>query len=414
MSSFKIDKDQVYAIQTPSASQQTAARIKRDWRYVRTAKGERQLLEGKGISPGFLKLLGAVSATTPLGSLGMVVGQLDAEDLELWLAELQRMGLIRVWQEEAAPSTGGVSGTHASMAATPERVRVLLIDQDPLERDRWRRLLTGLPLDMSEAATLEEVNREINSAKPTAILLGSGADFDSALLLTVLKRPHRRKMTCFLMTNAVQSAMMEPATAALADVLLDAEDGDAVATQFAAQMHLVLPPSRTLKSAWGEILYGEGEHYSDAAGGAQRSAPPGARALRETGEFPTVARRINLRAALEEHHPRVLVQLTDLWVRVKPEEFRRDGADALGNFLNDLIIDDRGDRAGFLPEVMDELLFLNRLYREIVPVNDVHHFHGAGYEAHEKADTKRSAFGELFGNRRVGPSSTGRWSLLGT
>lgn len=411
---LEVDKDQVYAPQTPSASQQTAARLKRDWRYVRTAKGERQLLEGKGISPGFLKLLGAVNAGTPLGALGMVVGQLDAEDLELWLAELQRMGLIRVWQDDAVTGAGDANGVTGSFMAEQERVRVLLIDQDPLERDRWRRLLTGLPLEMSEAATLEEVNREINSAKPNAVLLGSGADFDSALLLMGLKRQHRRKMTCFLMTNAAQSAMMEPATAALADALLDAEDGDAVATQFAAQMQLVLPPSRTLKSAWGEILYGEGDQYADAKAGATRLPLAGARSLQETGEFPTVARRINLRSALEENHPRVLVQLTDLWARIKPEEFRRDGVDSVGKFLNDLIIDDRGDRAGFLPEVMDELLFLNRLYREIVPVNDVHHFHGAGYEAHEKADTKRSAFGGLFGNRRGGPSNTGRWSLLGS
>ncbi len=61
--------------------------------------------------------------------------------------------------------------------------------------------------------------------------------------------------------------------------------------------------------------------------------------------------RVETRAAIEEM-PRICASLLTLW-----------GAHDLDQYLNRLIIDDRGTRQGFTPEVMEELLFLGRITR---------------------------------------------------
>jgi len=76
--------------------------------------------------------------------------------------------------------------------------------------------------------------------------------------------------------------------------------------------------------------------------------------LSEPVEVRKPASRIEARAAVEDM-PRICEAILTLW-----------GANDLDQYLNRLIIDDRGTRAGFSPEVMEELLFLGRITRSKV------------------------------------------------
>lgn len=66
---------------------------------------------------------------------------------------------------------------------------------------------------------------------------------------------------------------------------------------------------------------------------------------------PKEPRRIEARAFVEDM-PRICETLFTLW-----------GANGFDEYLNRLIIDERGTRQGFTTEVMDELLFLGRISR---------------------------------------------------
>jgi len=60
--------------------------------------------------------------------------------------------------------------------------------------------------------------------------------------------------------------------------------------------------------------------------------------------------KLNVRAALEELHPKITERVTGTW---------RTGE--LLQYLKKLIVDERGDRAGFAPAVMSELLLLSAI-----------------------------------------------------
>lgn len=60
--------------------------------------------------------------------------------------------------------------------------------------------------------------------------------------------------------------------------------------------------------------------------------------------------KLNVRAALEELHPKITERVTGTW---------RTGE--LLQYLKRLIVDERGDRAGFAPAVMSELLLLSAI-----------------------------------------------------
>ncbi len=360
-------------------AQANARRVKRDWRYVRSGRGDDLLAEGKGLSPAFLKLLGAVGRDQPLSALAKEFPHLDDEDLEIWLAELMQMGLIKPWLEAGEPAaiaTGEISSSLATPFPTltapdqiahsrpAERVRVLLVDRDANERNRWRKLLVGLPLEMDEAGTLEAVNTRVNTFKPRAVLLGNGEDFEIDMLLGGLKRQGaRRKIACFVMTDSASDRAL-PGNLELADAVLDSAKGADLMKGIATHLGLPLPDSHVLRPAWETALYGT--NAGSNTSGAQ------ARQMVETQEFAPVVRQMNVKCVLEENHPRVLVQIADFWGNPRAQE-------RLGEFLNGLIIDDRGDRVGFSAEVMDELLFLNRLFRENTPTDDAHSFRGASY-----------------------------------
>ena len=66
---------------------------------------------------------------------------------------------------------------------------------------------------------------------------------------------------------------------------------------------------------------------------------------------PKEPRRVEAKAFVEEL-PRICETLFQLW-----------GANGFDEYLNRLIIDDRGTRQGFSTEVMEELLFLGRISR---------------------------------------------------
>jgi hypothetical protein len=68
---------------------------------------------------------------------------------------------------------------------------------------------------------------------------------------------------------------------------------------------------------------------------------------------PRTTLRVDAQAALEAN-PRVLDRIRMLWFYPECEQL-----------LDKLIIDDRGNRAGFNREIMDELLFLARLSRAV-------------------------------------------------
>ena len=83
---------------------------------MRLPAGDAMLDAGKGLSPAFMSLLAAIDPGTTItfDDLAAAFPALDADDLELWLAELCRMGLIapagEAAAEEAVQSESGVVG----------------------------------------------------------------------------------------------------------------------------------------------------------------------------------------------------------------------------------------------------------------------------------------------------------------
>ncbi len=76
-----------------------------DWTYRRNLPAGAPLAAaGRGMSPAFFALLGLIEPQQPVsfGELGQSLAWLHADDLELWLAELCRMGLIEPGSGPAA------------------------------------------------------------------------------------------------------------------------------------------------------------------------------------------------------------------------------------------------------------------------------------------------------------------------
>ncbi|WP_410500195.1 ankyrin repeat domain-containing protein [Chitinibacter sp. S2-10] len=65
---------------------------------------------------------------------------------------------------------------------------------------------------------------------------------------------------------------------------------------------------------------------------------------------------------LEQSHPRVLRQIATLW-----------GSDQLETFISALLVDDRGNRQGFAPEIVSELFALYRLHNSRFGTKNSHH-----------------------------------------
>lgn len=69
------------------------------------------------------------------------------------------------------------------------------------------------------------------------------------------------------------------------------------------------------------------------------------------------AQKLDVRAALEDY-PRISTRIQQLW-----------GAPECEGYINNLVIDTRGNRKGFPPAMMEELLYLGRLARALVILN---------------------------------------------
>jgi hypothetical protein len=377
-----------------------AGNVFRDaWEYRITVAGAERLAAGSGASPAFLSILALVAAApVTFGHLAAEMPHIDGDDLELWLSAMCSMGLLSplgTAADEPAPVLPAALSVAPVPATTwlpdgevvqrgPETAPVtgpvvLLVHADPKVRANWRRALGGHGFAMIDGAELEVVERLIRDRRPAWVVLAlKGADFDGLHLLKALKRPRAPRVSkvCLVVprgtvldddmqqvaarADARAASVAEIVTTLAANCVAPAADGQAsdqamaqaagqaaTATAVAvgvdgrasdatsgaapgadaagAAPHAAIAASRLATPAsapvWMNLLYGEAARYGTAEGAC--------------------------RAALETQYPRLMLRMVEGW---KQPAFAAE--------LNQLILDDRGDRQGFAPEVMEELWFL--------------------------------------------------------
>ena len=326
---------------------------------------------GKGLSPAFMRLLAAIDPGTTItfDDLADAFPALDADDLELWLAELCRMELISPAEppgvglrevhlelfEEATPLPE-VSATLAKTAANPvlqappvlpvtdHAVSVLLVDKSPEERELWRQALAVLPVNLFEAGTLAEADSGFRDHKPRAVVMGmTGVDFKALHLIGLLKHPRNRNRTkVFLMLEDRTVSQNDLRTAQMADATIPVGENTRLMEEVAQQLGLPVPaqepaavPEKDKMSVTQRLLYA-----GNPLAGNSATDP-------------------NLISSLEQKYPRVTLELVERW-----------GKPSLEGFLDNLILDSRGNRQGFAPEAMEELLLLYSVHREYRPSNE--------------------------------------------
>ena len=211
-----------------------------DWMYRCLPAGAAMLAAGKGLSPAFLKLLEAVQEQGAISftDLAMRFPRLDADDLELWLAELCRMQMIAP-AEHALDFVG--AATAAPVAAPVATLqRVLLAHRQPAVRLAWRKLLAELPIELIEAGSLEEADSAYNELQPRAIVLGPcSGDFNTLNLLHVLKHPRApRPIKAFLMLDGQAGGTSLAQAAACADETIALDEQGSLAQRLARQLGL--------------------------------------------------------------------------------------------------------------------------------------------------------------------------------
>lgn len=99
--------------------------LRAQWTYQRLPEGDSMVERGTGMSPAFFSLLRLISSDRPVSfaELEHRSSRLDADDLELWLAELCRMGLIAPAAEvERAAAERVATGHAAAERVAAERV----------------------------------------------------------------------------------------------------------------------------------------------------------------------------------------------------------------------------------------------------------------------------------------------------
>lgn len=338
---------------------------------------------GKGLSPAFMKLLAAIDPRTTItfDDLSDAFPALDADDLELWLAELCRMELISPAEppgvglrevhlelmDDAPPadapalsttSHGAASvlkpaktgGPMPVLQATNHPISVLLVDKSPEERELWRAALAVLPVNLYEAGTLAEADSAFRDKRPQAVVMGmSGVDFKALHLIGLLKHPRNRTLTkVFLMLEDKTVSQNDLRTAQMADATIPTEAIPRLVIEVAEQLKLTIPPPppppavpapKDALSVTQRLLYAGTTNHGGAA--LTTLADPGALSI------------------LEQRYPRVTLELVERW-----------GKPSLESFLDNLILDSRGDRQGFAPEAMEELLLLYNVHREHRPASE--------------------------------------------
>jgi len=338
--------------------QSTANPFRAQWLYRRLPAGDAMLAAEKGISPAFAKLLAAVDGDQAISfsSLESRFSHLDADDLELWLAELCHMQLIVPAQaaadmppalalpgaaslDEAAAlerifgatdpfadqEDGALESVHAKAPAVA-RPHVLLVHKLPSTRLAWRDLLAHLPVQLHEAGTLEEANEAYNRLLPAGVVVGpEGGDFNALNLIHALKHPRAPRLTkvILVLDERTYSKKVKNA-AASADDTVAPDAWDSLAERLAR--HLSLPKSARVDSMPLRLM--------------------------EDGQTACT----DLRAGLEHEHPRVAAVIADQW-----------GQASLDELFDQLIFDTREDNHGFSAQAMEDLLFLYRLHRDLRP-----------------------------------------------
>ena len=380
-----------------------------NWRYMRLPAGDATLQAGKGLSPAFMNLLATIDPRTTItfDELSDAFPAMDADDLELWLAELCRMELISPAEppgvglrevhldmfEDTAPASapaappaaadavpgavsGAISGTKATRPVlTPTRhtVSVLLVDKSPEERELWREALAVLPVNLFEAGTLAEADSGFRQHRPQAVVMGmTGVDFKALHLIGLLKHPRNRNRTkVFLMLEDNTVSQNDLRTAQMADATIPVRAIDRLVEEVAQQLALTIPapvpiakpapnatPSRQDRmSVTQRLLY---------AGVPDSVSIDDSRVL----------------SFLEMRYPRVTLELAERW-----------GKPSLDGFLDNLILDSRGDRQGFAPEAMEELLLLYNVQREHRPANEFWYLSAEAQSRGAKPDKIGSATG---------------------
>lgn len=356
------------------------------WQYRITDAGVERLAARSGASPAFMTVLGIAQAgPVSFASIARQMPNIDGDDLELWLSAMCTMGLLSTVESEATlAETAGLdsaeAGEAAVKAAAPEVAKpspepvpsapapaglALLVHADHKTRANWRRALSGRGFDFLEAADLETVETHVRERRPAWVVLGlKGEDFEGLHLLRALKRPRAPRISrvCLVVPRGRVLDQDEQETAARADAtaasvpdivlalcgedaldapiespdvaapapgseaLTDAEIAVAPAVPVVAAELRPAPQRPENAPVWMNLIYGDAYRY---------------------GSFETTNP-----SALESQYPRLLVRMIEGWTR---PEFQRE--------INGLIMDDRGDRHGFPPEVMDELWFLNEIHQ---------------------------------------------------
>ena len=317
-----------------------------------------------------MNLLAAIDPRTTItfDELSDAFPAMEADDLELWLAELCRMELI----SPAEPPGVGLREVHFELAddnqpaaaasrtqplavmlpATNHAVSVLLVDKSPEERERWREALAVLPVNLFEAGTLAEADSGFRDHKPQAVVMGmTGVDFKALHLIGLLKHPRNRNRTkVFLMLEDRTVSQNDLRTAQMADATIPTDQIPRLLDEVAQQLALSIPAPEPVRGA----------QLKDAMSVTQRLLYGGAAGRRGSNGVVTALPEDPLAISLlEKKYPRVTLELVERW-----------GKPSLEGFLDNLILDSRGDRQGFAPEAMEELLLLYNVHREHRPSNE--------------------------------------------
>ncbi len=358
------------------------------WEYRITDDGAKRLAARSGASPAFLGILAIASAApVTFAQVASQVPHIDGNDLELWLSTLCEMGLLSPVEAGTAPIAESaprvaVAASPAALALAPhEPVSAAVPAAEPLPvallvhaearvRANWRRALAGRGFELLESAELETVECLIRERRPAWVVLGlNGADFDGLHLLRALKRPRaprisrvclvvprgrtlsadasetaaRADATAASVTDIVRSLCGESAVSETAEV--EAED-PALVPAISDERHCEHAPADEGRAApqsvapgrpaqapanapvWMNLLYGDAYQY---------------------GSFEA-----EYASDLESQYPRLMVRMIEGWSR--PE---------LAAEINQLIVDDRGGRQGFPPDVMEELWFLYQMHQSL-------------------------------------------------
>ncbi|MBL8383826.1 MAG: hypothetical protein JNM90_12155, partial [Burkholderiales bacterium] len=332
------------------------------WEYRITDLGRERLTTGKGASPAFLSVLEFTrEGPATFGHIAARMPQIAGDDLELWLSAMCSMGLLAPVEEVgvvssvSAPASvadttdvaGPVIAKGEAVAptptvATPLAARVLLVHPDVRVRANWRRGLRGRGLELLDAGEMEEVDAMLRDRNPAWVVIGlGGTDCEGLHLLRALKRPRARHgaRVCLVVPRGTMLSPEDAETAARADAsagslpeIVRALCGEAAVDEIAEAQ----PPGEPVSTApaapprdvatgaprapanapvWMNLLYGDAYRY---------------------GTFDSDAP-----SDLEAQYPRLLVRMIAGWTR--PD---------FGTEIARLVIDDRGDRHGFPPEVM--------------------------------------------------------------